>query len=262
MTDLLTTDEVRALLHVDRTTIYRMVEGGRLPAIRVGKQWRFPRAEVEAWLAARATSPAEPSATTRRGAAHSVTPRAVPVPLAELLPLSCVQLIQDAFADMLGVTMVITDMSGQPVTQVSNPCGLYAAAMREPEALSRCVLHWQQMAGAASLEPKFTTSDLGLLCARGFIRLGNELRGMVFFGGVAPDAWPPTSAEIARIAAHFDLAPQVVEANIEAVHRLDRADQARVLRFVQRISDVISHMAEDRSAVQGRLQAIASLTAL
>ena len=47
MADLLTTNQVQTLLKVDRTTIYRMVEQGRLPAIRVGKQWRFSRPEIE-----------------------------------------------------------------------------------------------------------------------------------------------------------------------------------------------------------------------
>jgi excisionase family DNA binding protein len=47
MSDLLTTNQVQDLLHVDRTTIYRLVESGRLPAIRVGKQWRFSRPEIE-----------------------------------------------------------------------------------------------------------------------------------------------------------------------------------------------------------------------
>jgi len=38
MSELLTTHQVQDLLKVDRSTIYRMVEAGRLPAVRVGKQ--------------------------------------------------------------------------------------------------------------------------------------------------------------------------------------------------------------------------------
>ena len=41
MADLLTTSQVQDRLQVDRTTIYRMIDAGHLPAIRVGKQWRF-----------------------------------------------------------------------------------------------------------------------------------------------------------------------------------------------------------------------------
>lgn len=259
MTELLTTQEVQELLHVDRTTVYRLVGGGRLPAIRVGKQWRFPRSAVEEWLRASKTPPLEPKTTAMQPAS---SPGAVPVTLADLLPLNCAQLIQDVFADMLGVMMVITDMRGQPITQVSNQCGLYTAIIQDAEALSRCVAHWQQLAGAVPLEPRFMPSELGLLCARGFIRLGAELKGMVFVGGIAPDIWPPVPAEIAAIATRFGLDPQVVQAQIEAVHHLDKAGQARVLRFVQRIADVFSHMIEDRHVVHSRLQAIASLTAL
>ena len=62
MPDLLTTTQVQDLLQVDRTTIYRMVESGRLPAIRVGKQWRFSRPEIERWLGT-AASLVRPTAT-------------------------------------------------------------------------------------------------------------------------------------------------------------------------------------------------------
>lgn len=44
---LLTPKTVQQLLNVDRSTVYRMAQDGRLPAIKVGRQWRFPRAEIE-----------------------------------------------------------------------------------------------------------------------------------------------------------------------------------------------------------------------
>lgn len=268
MANLLTTNEVQDLLHVDRTTIYRMVESGRLPAIRVGKQWRFPKPEIERWLRAQAApSPvASGPASVESGlsAAQKGTGPTGPgdVGLRDLLPLTCAQAIQDVFAELLGVMIVVTDMVGQPVTQPSNPCGLYAAIIRNEEALAGCVRHWQQMAGAVSLEPKFAASEMGLLCARGLIRVGNELKGMVFFGGVAPDDWPPSEAQIEAIATHFGLSAELVRANLQAVYRLDRTQRDRVLGYVQRIADIFSHMLEDRKALFGRLQAIASLTAL
>src|SRR5262245_48585359 len=127
MNDLLTTNQVQTLLRVDRTTIYRLVESGRLPAIRVGKQWRFSRPDIERWLQSQAVAsaptdgPAEqvPPASPASGAQRGPTS----LELYDLLPKECVQLIQDAFADILGVMMVITDMQGNPVTAVSNPCG-------------------------------------------------------------------------------------------------------------------------------------------
>lgn len=44
---LLTPKTVQLLLNVDRSTVYRMAQDGRLPAIKIGRQWRFPRAEIE-----------------------------------------------------------------------------------------------------------------------------------------------------------------------------------------------------------------------
>jgi len=267
MADLLTTRQVQDILQVDRTTIYRLVDGGRLPAIRVGKQWRFDRAETERWLHSQAVLPASNAAAAIAAAAVTAAapPTAVARPaghLSELLPLQCSQMIQDAFADALGVMIVVTDMQGQPVTQVSNACGLYNAVMGDQAAIARCIANWQKLAGAAMLEPRFAPSDLELLCARGLIRGGNELKGMVFVGGIAPDAWPPTAAQIAAIAEHFGLEPDYIAANIEAVHRLDKAGRDKVLQFVQRIADIFAHILEDRNALYSRLQAIASLTAL
>jgi excisionase family DNA binding protein len=260
MADLLTTSEVQDLLHVDRTTIYRMVDGGRLPAIRVGKQWRFSRSEIERWLLSQVVAPGTP--TQSGGAPATDVQPAAGGALRDVFPIACAQPIQDAFAELLGVMIVVTDMAGQPVTRVSNPCGLYAAVIQDEAALAGCVAHWQQMAGAIPLEPRFAPSELGLLCARGLIRVGNELRGMVFFGGIAPDEWPPTEAQTAAIAAHFGLAPALVAAHAQGVYRMDRAARDRVLSYAQRIADIFSQMLEDRNVLYGRLQAIASLTAL
>ncbi|HEY7055802.1 MAG TPA: helix-turn-helix domain-containing protein [Vicinamibacterales bacterium] len=50
----LTTDEVLAYLKVTPRTIYRLIRSGELPAMRVGRQWRFRRADLDAWLARQA----------------------------------------------------------------------------------------------------------------------------------------------------------------------------------------------------------------
>jgi excisionase family DNA binding protein len=46
----LTTDEVLGYLHVNLRTVYRLIKAGKLPAVRVGRQWRFRRADIETWL--------------------------------------------------------------------------------------------------------------------------------------------------------------------------------------------------------------------
>jgi excisionase family DNA binding protein len=46
----LTTDEVLEYLQVNLRTVYRLIKAGRIPAVRVGRQWRFRRADLDAWL--------------------------------------------------------------------------------------------------------------------------------------------------------------------------------------------------------------------
>ena len=46
----LTTEDVLEYLHVNLRTIYRLIKAGRIPAIRVGRQWRFRKRDIDAWL--------------------------------------------------------------------------------------------------------------------------------------------------------------------------------------------------------------------
>jgi excisionase family DNA binding protein len=47
---LLTIDQVAAYLKVDKFTVYRLVTRKKLPAFKVGNQWRFKRKILDAWL--------------------------------------------------------------------------------------------------------------------------------------------------------------------------------------------------------------------
>ena len=45
----LTVDEVAKRFGVNATTVYRLAQRGKLPAFKVGSQWRFSEARLEAW---------------------------------------------------------------------------------------------------------------------------------------------------------------------------------------------------------------------
>ena len=46
---LLTVESVAHLFMVSSTTIRNWAKNGQLPAIKIGRLWRFRRADVEAW---------------------------------------------------------------------------------------------------------------------------------------------------------------------------------------------------------------------
>jgi excisionase family DNA binding protein len=50
--DFLTVAEVAAMMRVSKMTVYRLVHSGDLPAVRVGRSFRVPQREVDAYLKA------------------------------------------------------------------------------------------------------------------------------------------------------------------------------------------------------------------
>ena len=46
----LTTEEVLEYLNVNLRTVYRLIKAGSIPAVRVGRQWRFRKRDIDQWL--------------------------------------------------------------------------------------------------------------------------------------------------------------------------------------------------------------------
>ena len=63
----LTTEEVLEYLQVNLRTVYRLIKAGKIPAVRVGRQWRFRKGDIDAWLESqRPRTPRAGSSTTAR----------------------------------------------------------------------------------------------------------------------------------------------------------------------------------------------------
>jgi len=50
MTELMTVEEVADYLRVTKKTIYRLLRQGKIPATKVGHQWRFDKNSIDEWL--------------------------------------------------------------------------------------------------------------------------------------------------------------------------------------------------------------------
>ena len=96
--DLLTAQQVQRLLRVDKSTVYRMASDGRLPAVKVGKQWRFSSKAIHDLVG---------------GHRHAVNGSL-------MLDADAAQAVVDVMAERLGVMMVVTDVrSPRSPTRVS-----------------------------------------------------------------------------------------------------------------------------------------------
>jgi excisionase family DNA binding protein len=212
---LLTARQVQDRLDIDTSTIYRMAGDGRLPAVRIGRQWRFPAAAIDGLLAP--DSPPLTTAAQPLGAAHDTSP--------QLPATATIEAALELVAPVLGVSLVVTDLAGRPLTSVVNPAPAITARLDDPTFLDACGAEWRALAADADLTTRLQPGTFGFLCARSLVRHGNSLVAMVLAGGIAPDQ----------------------DADPDLFHLDDRQREA-VLDALPRLASLLSHLMSDPSA--------------
>ena len=75
----LTTEEVLEYLQVNLRTVYRLIKAGKIPAVRVGRQWRFRKRDIDAWLDSQRPRTERPALPTPPTAARSTRQRVLVV---------------------------------------------------------------------------------------------------------------------------------------------------------------------------------------
>ena len=100
----LTTDEVLRYLQVNLRTIYRLIKSEKIPAVRVGRQWRFRKRDIDACSRVSARA-ARASLQRRRGPCRHVPP-----------PARLVVDDEAAIRDLLAKTLALAD-----ATSTSHP---------------------------------------------------------------------------------------------------------------------------------------------
>ncbi len=216
--ELLTAQDVGRLLDVDASTVYRMAGDGRLPAVKIGRQWRFPAGALRD--AVQAGVPLTGVAPALRGAP---SPQAAPAEATLWAETPYARDLVDVAAVALGVMMVITDLQGRALTPVANPCRWYADRADDPVVTTACSQEWSDLAVDLEFEPRFRRGAFGFECARSLVRSGPHLVGMVLAGGVAP-------AE-AEAALRHDL------------HHLTPTGRDRALTTLPRVAAALSRLA-------------------
>ena len=66
MREIMTPEQVAEYLQLNTDTVYRLIRGRKLGAAKIGRTYRIPRAEVDAFLVANSTKPELRSALFRR----------------------------------------------------------------------------------------------------------------------------------------------------------------------------------------------------
>jgi excisionase family DNA binding protein len=251
MDDLLTTREVQDLLKLDRTTVYRMLKDGRLSGARVGQQWRFPRQAVEALLHGASSASAVAETAPNRGPSVNG--------VVDVLPLHCIQAIQDVFAHLAHIGVVTTRLDGQPLTTLSNPCRLYSLVQTQATGRQQYVATWRTLASRSEHRPQLTTCPAGLGYLHARIDVDGQPTAMLVAG---PFRLDETGIDTEQLAHAHDLDTTevtVAAADVPLLVPCAREDIAISLQKVAQTFEAIGH---ERARMLGRLQRIAALSVL
>lgn len=247
MDELITTKQVQELLRVDRITVYRMVKDGRLPAVKVGSQWRFPLNEIQEILQGGTRSKEEIEDTYAPS---------------EVLPVHCIQVIQEVFAEMNEVASVVTDIHGEPVTEISNSCEFCNLILESPSGRAACVAAWRNLAASPQSDPQFVQCHAGFQYARGRIELNGELTAIQVAGQFLLTA--PSQDEIAgrveELSEKHGIPAEKLSAAAKSIRVLDESRQGKIGKWLKKVAVTFQVIAKERAELLDRLKNISDLS--
>lgn len=244
MDDFLTARQVQEILKVDRITVYRMLNDGRLKGSKIGQQWRFSRRDVDAML--------------------TPTPAAsLPDAAAEInFPTHCVQTIQDLFSEVGQTSALVIDLRGRALTEVSHPSAFYAALMESESAGQAFAADWANFARAALEGSRFLTDHAGMHYAAALIHDKGQ-PAAVFLAGQfywQPPAAPEQAERVRKLAAAHGLGATALAEAAASVPVIDPAQHERVEAWPQAAARAVESILRERVGFIDRLQRIADLT--
>ncbi|HEX9007286.1 MAG TPA: PocR ligand-binding domain-containing protein [Bacteroidota bacterium] len=247
MDQLLTTRELMDLLKIDRTTVYRMLKEGRLAGVRVGGQWRFSKDQIGELL----LTPVPPEKDS-------------PVAITDVLPVHCIQPIQQVFAEIAQIGALTTSPSGEPLTTLSNSCRFCNLILQSPSGRAACVASWGGLAKQSERKPQFVTCHAGLKYARARIEINDELAAMVIGGQFYTQEPEPDeeAARIRRLAARHGIEENALAAAAGEIRVLEPRLEEQIGGWLQKVADTFEQVSRERAALVDRLHRISAMSTL
>ena len=246
MSDLLTTKQVQDLLKVDRITIYRMLDDGRIKGVKIGTQWRFPQNEIDRFLGVETTE-ADPEI-------ESISD----------FPSSCVKEVQEIFAGIIGVGAVTVTMQGTPLTEptYSNPfCKLMMASESGRHA---CESSWRRIALKNTGEPDFQVCHAGLCYKRSKIQAESNQIAWLIAGQYYLNESDKEEEDkrLEELAAMYQIPKEELAETAKKIPTISEFQQNQVKEWTPKVAGTVQSILCERADLIGRLKRIGELSSI
>jgi excisionase family DNA binding protein len=246
MDDLLTTRHVQDILQVDRITIYRMLQDGRINGVKIGQQWRFQRKEVDRIIRRNQPSPEPIQPTTDSNS----------------FPTHCVQTIQDLFSEVGRVGALIIDPEGVPLTEISHPCRYCQVILQSLPGQAACHASWKKFAKQSGTGSRYFTCHAGIQYVSAPI-LDNEKTIGYFLAGEFYWQSPNLHEEAERsqrLATTLNLEVETLTQSVNTIPVIESKQHSQVEAWPASAARAVQTILHERIGFMERFQQIANLT--
>ena len=246
---LLTAKQAQELLKVDRTTIYRMLKDGRINGVKVGNQWRFFESDINAMLG---------------GKKHAILEVNQLINENKILPLTCVQSVQDVFAEIAEVGAVTANPNGIPLTRISNSCDFCKLILGTDEGRQGCINSWKKLAEQKEKNPEFTNCHAGLMYARSGIKVNHTLAAILIAGQFYVES--PSGEEererISALAKKYKIDPVLLSQAARKISVLDKRKVSQISAWLEKVAHTFEEISAERGDLMQRLHQISVMSEL
>ncbi len=248
MTELLTTKQLQDLLGVDRVTVYRMLNDGRLRGVKIGNQWRFSRGDVNRLLG-------EPDEQNGQSAQTE--------PL-EYLPSDCWQRVQEIFAGIIGIGALTVDVAGEMLTQPTFANPFCQLVLESPEGGVACRNSWRRIAMSAGRGRPFHVCHAGLCYQRVPVHSEGRVVGWLVAGQfyVQNQDRARKQEQLLLLSQKYHLPLQELIQAEARIPVLRKNQQQQVQEWAPRVANTFESILCERSDLMSRLQRIAEISAV
>ena len=244
METLLTTRQVQGLLKVNRITIYRMLQDGRLKGSKIGQQWRFSTRDVEELL--KSPQPAKDAPWVERDSEF---------------PAHCMQTIQDVVSDLGHVSVITIDFKGQAVTEMSNSCEFCALMRSSSTGAEACRQSWEEVISDPSQWGK-VACHAGLHFTPRFIHDDGKPAALLMAGHCRfePYSIQHDVETIRELAQKHGLSEGELFRTAQRIPVLDDGQRIYVDVWLSKVADAFESILDERARFMERLQRITELS--